>query len=648
MKKILALLLVIALSLTTLVGCDVLSGLGINLPGIGGGDVEDNAPTLDEAKTYLSSIYKDSAAAPVVDYDLVAKVIIDGTAFAVTWTVDCDLITIKESTKANFWTVDLPSKNDAEVAYVLTATITDAAGNTVEVKLNKTLPVIDSTGITSTPVEGVAYKLYMVQVNLGQKLYALNTDEQNHKYIQTTNDATKAADFYVEKEGDGYKWYTTINGVKNYVYAQGVNNNGSISKYIGFSTENATVFNHISETNSWQTTINGVKYCVGTYNTFKTICISEATYITPDNTGVSQFVVEFMTSEYANTLTPDAEPETITDSVKVLEKLYSLGDGEVAGGTFIITGVITELDSYGNPTIVVTGHEDKPVLCYKLSDDRFVVGATITVTSKMLKNYKGTYELMECTLKDIVLPGDEPSADAQLGVVDVPEVGVAYKLGLFHGNEAADVFFNGQNYSTYAWYLAYSTAADAVDVYLETVEGVDGAYRLYFMNGETKTYIRVYQDSRSGHENDGTLELTTNVPNEYFTYSTEYKTLLWTNENGAQSYLGSSGTYKSISCSNISYITNGNSYVAHFYAAGANGGNNGGNEGGNEGGNDNTNTDGTANVVFGDLGWTNSTLYSSVEIDANITASVVGTPVGEYAANTGKFYSNKGETDLNL
>ena len=575
MKKILTLLLVIALALGTFTGCDMIKGL------IGGGDNNEvTGPTLDEAKTYLFNIYKDSAAAPVVDYDLVAKVIIDGTSFAVTWTVNNDAITIKESNKANFWTVDLPSKNDAEVAYVLTATITDAEGATVQLTFNKTLPVIDSTGITTTPVEGTAYKLYMVQVNLGQKLYATATDEQDHKYIQTTNDATKAADFYVEKDGDGYKWYTIIDGVKNYVYAQGVNNNGKISKYIGFSTENATVFNHVAETNSWQTRIDGTPYCVGTYNTYKTICISEATYITAENTGVSQFVVEFMTASYANTLTPDAEPETITDSAKVIEKVYGLADGETVGGTFIITGTITELDSYGNPTIVVAGLEDKPVLCYKLTDDRFVVGATLTVTAKMLKNYKETYELMECTLNNIVLPGNEPAPETQLGVVDLPEVGVAYKLGLFHGNEAADVFFNGNIYvnnkgTEYPWYLAYAGATDAIDVYLEAVEGVEGSYRLYFMNGEAKTYIRMYP--RDGDTTKGTLELTTTVPTECYTYNTEYKTLVYTSTTGEQFYMGSSGTYTSISTSAISYISNSDSYPVHFYAAGAgNGGNNGG------------------------------------------------------------------------
>jgi len=150
-------------------------------------------------------------------------------------------------------------------------------------------------------------------------------------------------------------------------------------------------------------------------------------------------------------------------------------------------------------------------------------------------------------------------------VVDAPVVGTAYKFGLLHGgNGNVDVYFDGQNYSTYAWYLNYTTDwNNAVDVYLEAVEGIEGAYRLYFMKNDVKTYIRAYP--RTDKPTDGTLEMTTTVPAEYFTYSAEYKTLIYTMEDGSQFYLGSSGTYKSISCSAISYITSSTSYIAHFY-----------------------------------------------------------------------------------
>ena len=38
--------------------------------------------------------------------------------------------------------------------------------------------------------------------------------------------------------------------------------------------------------------------------------------------------------------------------------------------------------------------------------------------------------------------------------------------------------------------------------------------------------------------------------------------------------------------------------------------------------------------------WANSVLYSSIKYDANTTISVVSTPVGNYGANTGKYYTN--------
>lgn len=509
MKKILAFLLVLVMALTSMVGCDVINGL---LNGT------EEGPTLEEAKTYLFSTYKDAAKAPAVDYDLVGKVIISGTSFAVTWSVDLDTITIKESTKANFWTVDLPEINATEVAYVLTATIADADGNKVEVKFNKTLPVIDSTGITSTPVEGVAYKLYMVQVNLNQKLFATSTDEQEHKYIQTTTDASKAADFYVEQVDGGYKWYTTINGVKNYVYAQGVDNNGKVSKYIGFSTENATVFNHVAETNSWQTTINGIKYCVGTYNTYKTICISEASYITAENTGVSQFVVEFMTSSYAETLKPDAELETIDDSAKVLDMIYALASGESKTANFVVTGVISEFDSYNNPVIIINGQTDKPVLCYKLTDEKFVVGATITVAAKMIKNYNGTYELMDCTLKNFTAGGGNTDANyevvTELKNGDVVVIGApAYNMAL-SATKVATYYNAGVSYAS-----GFGAITDA-ELFVVTVNA-DGSYTFTSKTGDVIALADNYASLNvEGANKSWTLEAKEGTTGVYYVKNT--------------------------------------------------------------------------------------------------------------------------------
>ena len=53
-----------------------------------------------------------------------------------------------------------------------------------------------------------------------------------------------------------------------------------------------------------------------------------------------------------------------------------------------------------------------------MKDDRFVVGATITVSATTLKNYKGTYELEGCTLVEITLPegsDDNTGSDVTTG-----------------------------------------------------------------------------------------------------------------------------------------------------------------------------------------------------------------------------------------
>ena len=121
-------------------------------------------------------------------------------------------------------------------------------------------------------------------------------------------------------------------------------------------------------------------------------------------------------SSSSNTDTPSSSEDSTTPSnpttpAEIVNALYALADNESMTGPFTVTGVITALDTYNNPTIVVENMTDKPVYCYKLKDDRFVVGATITVTADSMKNYKGTYEFMNCTLDSIELPGDVPPAD---------------------------------------------------------------------------------------------------------------------------------------------------------------------------------------------------------------------------------------------
>ena len=248
MKKILLLLLALVMCLGCFAACT--SGNDPLDTTATGGDTTATeeatngatGTTLEEAVDYLRSIYKDNAKETPADYDVVGKIIIGQDTFTVTWTTDNAGISVKEGKTAGFYTIDLPAKNDAVVDYKLTATVADANGKTQDVSFDRTLPVYDASAIVAKPEEGTAYKFYMVHAALGQTLFATGETQDNaNKYIISTTDPKAAPDFFVEADGEGFKFYTEIGGTKTYILAKTTtSDDGKVSKYIGYSTETGT------------------------------------------------------------------------------------------------------------------------------------------------------------------------------------------------------------------------------------------------------------------------------------------------------------------------------------------------------------------------------------------------------------------------
>ena len=518
MKRILSFILVAILCLGVLTGCEQVGGIWDNVSGtVGGwlglGGNETVAPTVDNAMTVLHNIMKEKNPITRDDYDVVAQVVAasdDGTkgTFKVTWTVDDDAIVIRESTKTGFYTVDLPDANAEEFSYTLTATISDDAGNKASKSYTFTFPVINNTGITSTPEEGVAYKIFLLQGSFQQRYYALATTQNNeNKFINTDLDPAKAADFFVEKVDGGYKFYTEVDGVKTYVYAKTTKDESTnkISKYIGFSTEEGSVFSYNEAKGGvWTVKINDLVYGVGTYGTYTTISLSDESYFTPEKVGDSQFVIKFITSEYANTLEPDKAPENEDDAKAILEKLYGLADGESASGSFTLTGKITALDSYNNPTIVVDGYENMPVYCYRLADDRFEIGATITVTALSMKNYGGTYEFMSCTLDKFTAAGGSGSTEGgeSYGVVTEIKNGDHVLIGNPANGKLLSANKTGY-YNIGVDYTAdnFANVTDA-EIWVVTVND-DGSYSFTSLTGEKLGMAADYSSFNSEGPNFG-------------------------------------------------------------------------------------------------------------------------------------------------
>ncbi len=149
------------------------------------------------------------------------------------------------------------------------------------------------------------------------------------------------------------------------------------------------------------------------------------------------------------TETPPVETPTYSTPEEILTALYGLADGESLTGPFTLTGKITELDSYNNPTIVVEGFEDKPVYCYKLKVTN-AVGDTITVTAGSMKNYQGTYEFMDCTLVTEDQGGtEEPPVDTPVeGAVTISIADVAAANSWANGTRYEAVTYNGVTFTT--------------------------------------------------------------------------------------------------------------------------------------------------------------------------------------------------------
>ena len=491
MKRILSLILVAVLCLGVLTSCEQVGGIWDTVSGTVGGWLGIETPEedtgLSAADVYLHNLYgKKDGSSVTNDFDVVGRVPAgNGKFLNVAWTCDDDSIVIRESTTAGFFTVDLPAANAEEFDFTLTATITDEKGETKTRSYTFTMLKVDNTVIVTEPTEGVDYKLFLTQGTLGKRLYALATTQNGeNKFINTTTKPQDGVIFNAEKVDGGYKFYTTVDGVKNYVYANTTVDGTKVSKYIGFNTEEGSVFTYNADMGGvWTVSIEGNTYGVGTYGSYNTICISDASFFSTSSVGSSQFVLQIVTAEYANSQTEDADLPTYKDAAEILNLLYVLEDGKTMAGNFYLTGKITALDSYGNPTIVVEGFEDKPVLCYKLTDERFVEGATISVYAKVLKNYKGTYELEQCEVKSFLAPSEGGEATDTYGVVTELKTGDHVLIGNPSNGKLLSANKTGY-YNLGVDYTAdnFSQVTDA-EIWVVTVND-DGSYSFTSLTGE--------------------------------------------------------------------------------------------------------------------------------------------------------------------
>lgn len=534
-----------------------------------GSSDEPDAPSIEDAIAFIKANYKNSEGSETSkDFQLIAKVPIGAVTFGITWSCDIAGIAIVFDAAKGMYTVDIPSQNDNEIEYTLTATVIDSEGNTATYTMKRVLPVLNQMdGIVSDVKAETAYKLYFDQKKAGKVLFL--TAEVSGKYIKTTTDAKTAPDFYAEIVEGGVKIYTTVNGTKSYIKAwTEKTDDGKTSKYLGFDAE-GSIFNYNADINAWSVDIDGESYSMGTYNTYETASISATSFFTPSNTGIDQFPVEFVLKEKAEAYVPSEGPADPTEYTSITD-LVTMGSAmehdNYTVEKYLVTGTITEISNttYGN--LYIADKDGNSIYVYGLySKDGSVrfdkmnpqpqVGDTVVLMSAV-GQYNGTPQLKNAWLMSSDSTGSAPTLPSTVPVtVDTPRVDTAYKFCLHQENSGKFLYLNGQMSS---YYFATTENSDAAaDVYLESTEG---GYLFYMKNGEEKTYISVIKAMGDDGKEHINVVFNAETPSVY-TYDAELKTLVTVVE-GSTYYLGTYGSYSTISASTVDKAET--SFVCHF------------------------------------------------------------------------------------
>ena len=689
MKKLLFLIVVLALTLGTLASCDLIDQIPF-LPDSGnegegneggeggeGGGNEVVETDIQEAVDQLDDIYEEkNGTSTANDYELVAQMELEGTLFTITWTVDNDNIGLE--LVDGEWCVDVPEDSEENYTYTLTAHITTAGGQEATVSYTRVIP--GGIGMIANPEVGKAYKFALLHGNEKAVVYFDGNNYNNYAwYLSYTTDQLAAVDVYLEAvEGvaDAYRLYYDKDGEKTYIVAfprDGDTAKGTLKldtvcpeEYYTWDADYNTLV---------YTSVTGESFYIGSSGTYKSISLSAYSYINgatsyvahlygaggvkeelpeqvlpevPENYTSADLVDALYKLESGQTLegpyeltgvitsikyaydpaynnvsvnivvegredkpvlcyrlnggeelkvgdtitvfagltnyggtyettsggvirevvpgegTVPEQPEVPSDAKGILDALYALKDGESLSGSFTLTGKITALDNYKNPTIVVEGFENQPVYCYRLVVDN-AIGDVITVTATSMKNYGGTYEFMNCTL--VENGGDTPSnpdpEQPETPAYTAPVAGQAYDL--FMELPTGKVYFAG---SMSGDYLATTTDATAsVKIYFEAV---DGGYHIYFMNGDVKTYITAAAYLKSNGYAGCHFYLTTDTPTLAWTYDTTYGIIEIYDEIEGKSdtfFAGTYGTYNTVSLSGAYYkdqIASGSQYPARL------------------------------------------------------------------------------------
>ena len=582
MKKLTAWALLLAMIVAMFAGCST-----PNEP------AETTAPAtaedyLADATAYVRSMYKDKAGKVLRDFDVVASVKVGAFTYEVTWTSDVTEGVAIGAPVDNKITVDVnENPGEEDLKFTLTATVIageKSESTSFEFYVPGTPAKSSGPVFVEAPAAGSSYKFALVQAELGQTLYF--TGEMNGYYLATSTNVLDAVDVTVEEVEGGYHLSFMKAGVKTYIdIIPREDNPGKVNVVL---TEAPTaVFTWDAERKTMTAVVGDATWYLGTYNTYNTISASNVSYIEDvTKIGVSQFPATFATVSF--TYTPnDAEAVDGSSYVFALvqaelgQTLYFTGEMSgyylatstnaaaaakvyaeaVEGGMrfyFDKAGVKTYIDiipredNPGKVNVVLT---ETPTAVFTWDAERKTMTAVVGDATWYLGTYS-TYNTISASnvsyIEDVTKIGVSqfPATFATINFTYTPNDaeavdGSSYVFALVQAELGQTLYFTGE---MNGYYLATSTnAAAAAKV---TAEAVEGGMRFYILNDGVKTYIDIVpRDDNPAKVNVKLVE----EPTAVYTWDAERK--VYTAVVGETTwYLGTYGTYNTISASDVSYI----------------------------------------------------------------------------------------------
>lgn len=614
MKKLLVLLLALSLAVCPLVSC----GDGAGSESAADTGAQSGAYDVKSAAAFLKNMYKDYLSNPETgrDFTLTAQVMNDGVAYTVSWAANTDKVVAEPNEAEKTVTINVDEKTEEAVNYDLTATVTAPDGTTAQVTFKLVIPAYSPSPVVTTVEEGTAYKIYIDQ-KAAKKIVYLDGGVSG-RYLSTTTDGTKALDFFAEKSGDGFKFYTTIDGAKMYIDTY-LNDEGKQSVQYAASTE--CVYTYNAETFAWEVKVGDSAYYLGTYNTYETVSASATSYISADNTRVSQFPMELVyevvevqqggeeedkgdatvSADVVSAPAADTAYKFYLNQVTAGKVIYL--DGGVTGGRYLtmtddfskaldfyaeaveggfkfsatVDGVKKYIDLYLND-------EGKQALRYaEASESVYTYNATTYAWETTLDGqayYLGTYGTFDTvsasktsyidasntrkeqfpmeivTGKVEVSEGEGGAAAPAVEVVSAPAADTEYNFYYYQGKVSKALYIDGGVDAEKNRYLTTTTdASKALGVY---AEAVDGGYKFYATIDGAKKYINMYNNA------DAKISLGfADATDAVFAYDSA--TFAWkTTVDGEEYYMGTYNEFETVSASKTSYIDASNTRVSQF------------------------------------------------------------------------------------